>query len=62
VIEKLRNILFFSFEHKGFRAFGSGRPGVGLGVGFGIGRDFIYLDLRILNRGVDLQWEGGHKG
>ena len=61
MIKRLRDILYFSFEHKGFSAFGTGRVGVGLGAEFGIGRDHVYLHIRILNRGVDLQWESGHK-
>lgn len=50
---------YWSFEHKGFSGWGSGRIGIGFGLEFAVGRDHCFIHLRLLDRGIDLQWEAG---
>jgi hypothetical protein len=55
----MSDMLNFSWEHKGFSAFGIGYTGYGLGFDFAVGREHVYVHFRILNRAVDVQWEAG---
>lgn len=50
---------YWGFEHKGFSGYGCGYQSIGLGLEFAIGRDHSFIHVRLLDRGVNLQWESG---
>lgn len=50
---------YWGFEHKGFSGHGFGYGSIGLGLEFAFGRDHCYLNIRLLDRGIGLQWERG---
>ena len=48
---------YFDVKRGGFWAWGGGQAGLGLGLEFAIALDHVYLNVRVLDRTVNVQYE-----